>query len=144
MGDMEARIRRVIGHATRQARLRANLTQREVAERVGLVPEVYGRIERGQMTPSVGTLCRVCRTLGMTPSELLGFAQEAPPEWWQEQQQQARRLSHRQRRLHEVLEQLDDSSLEVLHKVALLMRPESRVRPPAEPPARHSSAPPER
>lgn len=133
--DMEERIRHAIGYATRQARLRANLTQREVAERIGLVPEVYGRIERGQMTPSVGTLCRVCKTLGMTPSELLGFAEATPPPWWQEEQRM-HRLPHRQRRLQEVLGQLDDSSLEVLHKVALLMR--AGVRSRAEPASQHS------
>jgi transcriptional regulator with XRE-family HTH domain len=144
MGDMEVRIRRAIGYATRQARLRANLTQREVAGLVGLVPEVYGRIERGQMTPSVGTLCRVCRTLDITPSALLGFAEAGPPEWWQEQKPQVHRLPHRRRRLQEVLEELDDSSLEVLHKVALLMRPESRSRTQAGPAPGHSAPPQER
>ncbi|HEY0092769.1 MAG TPA: helix-turn-helix transcriptional regulator, partial [Archangium sp.] len=38
-----------IGTAARAARVQANLTQEDVAERVGLATEVYGRLERGGM-----------------------------------------------------------------------------------------------
>jgi transcriptional regulator with XRE-family HTH domain len=54
-----------IGKAAREARLRKKLTQADVAERVKLTDEVYGRIERGDMTPSTPTLIKLCTVLGL-------------------------------------------------------------------------------
>ncbi|MET0402221.1 MAG: helix-turn-helix transcriptional regulator, partial [Cystobacter sp.] len=75
-----------IGTAARAARVRANLTQEDVAERVGLATEVYGRLERGGMLPSVPTLKRLCEILripsdvllGLTPAQENFWAKEAP------------------------------------------------------------------
>ncbi|MBN1209174.1 MAG: helix-turn-helix transcriptional regulator [Myxococcaceae bacterium] len=63
-----------IGAVAKQARTHAGLTQQDVAEGVGIVPEVYGRIERGVLLPSVPTLFRLCVTLRTGPHELMGFA----------------------------------------------------------------------
>jgi transcriptional regulator with XRE-family HTH domain len=41
---------------------------------VDLVTEVYGRIERGGMVPSVPTLVSICRALRISADELLGLA----------------------------------------------------------------------
>jgi transcriptional regulator with XRE-family HTH domain len=60
-----------IGRHARQARQRVGLTQAEVAERVDLAVEVYGRIERGRMMPSLGTLARLAAALRVLPSDLL-------------------------------------------------------------------------
>jgi len=51
------------------------MTQAEVAEGIGNAPEVYGRMERGGLLPSVQTLLRLCLILGMGPHELMGFAE---------------------------------------------------------------------
>ncbi len=75
-----------IGTAARAARVRANLTQEDVAERVGLATEVYGRLERGGMLPSVPTLKKLCETLripsdvllGLTPAQENFWTKEAP------------------------------------------------------------------
>ena len=75
-----------IGIAARAARVRANLTQEDVAERVGLATEVYGRLERGGMLPSVPTLKRLCEILripsdvllGLTPAQENFWTKEAP------------------------------------------------------------------
>jgi len=56
------------------ARLRSGLTQADVAETIGTVTEVYGRMERGKLLPSVPTLFRLCLALHSGPHELLGFA----------------------------------------------------------------------
>jgi transcriptional regulator with XRE-family HTH domain len=72
---------RHLGARAREARLRAGLSQAEVAERADLVTEVYGRLERGKMLPSVPSLLRVCRALGVDANTLLGFASTAPPPW---------------------------------------------------------------
>jgi transcriptional regulator with XRE-family HTH domain len=76
-----------IGTAARAARVRANLTQEDVAERVGLATEVYGRLERGGMLPSVPTLKKLCETLhipsdvvlGLTPAQENFWTKEPPP-----------------------------------------------------------------
>jgi transcriptional regulator with XRE-family HTH domain len=67
-----------IGAAAKQARTRAGYTQADVAEAIGTHPEVYGRIERGVMMPSVPTLMRLCLVLGSGPHELMGFSPVDP------------------------------------------------------------------
>ena len=64
-----------MGRAAYEARKRLDLTQQDIADRVGVVAEVYGRLERGQMLPSVPTLCRLCHALGVDPNTLLGIGE---------------------------------------------------------------------
>jgi transcriptional regulator with XRE-family HTH domain len=61
--------------ALKQARKRAGMTQAEVGEAIGTNPEVYGRMERGIILPSVPTLLRLCMALGSGPHELMGFSE---------------------------------------------------------------------
>jgi transcriptional regulator with XRE-family HTH domain len=70
-----------IGTAARAARVQANLTQEDVAERVGLATEVYGRLERGGMLPSVPTLKKLCETLRIPSDVMLGL-QPAQENFW--------------------------------------------------------------
>jgi transcriptional regulator with XRE-family HTH domain len=72
---MDEKLRLALGDAARAARLRLGLTQAEVAKKVGLKPAVYGRVERGGMTPSVPTLRRMCTTLGLSPEVLLSLGE---------------------------------------------------------------------
>jgi transcriptional regulator with XRE-family HTH domain len=67
-----------IGKAARAARVRAELTQEDVAERMGLATEVYGRLERGGMLPSVPTLRKLCVVLRISADALLGLG----PDHW--------------------------------------------------------------
>ena len=60
-----------MGEMLRAARLKAGLTQADVAERVSLVTEVYARIERGHLTPSVLTLRTLCLVLRLDANALL-------------------------------------------------------------------------
>lgn len=60
-----------IGDRARQVRTRLGLNQSEVAERVGISVEVYGRFERGQVTPRISTLLKLCTVLKVTPNDLL-------------------------------------------------------------------------
>jgi transcriptional regulator with XRE-family HTH domain len=71
---MDEKLQRILGEAARAARLRLGLTQAEVAVKVGLSPAVYGRVERGHMTPSVPTLRRLCETLGVSSDAVLSLA----------------------------------------------------------------------
>ncbi len=68
-----------VGAAARVARARLGLTQADVAERVGIAMEVYSRMERGKVLPSVTTLRRLCQVLRIGADTLLGLDAEAPP-----------------------------------------------------------------
>jgi transcriptional regulator with XRE-family HTH domain len=75
---MERPLAMNLGTVAHAARRRAGLTQAEVARRVGVQLEVYGRIERGEMFPSVPTLRRICVALEIGSDELLGLELSQP------------------------------------------------------------------
>ena len=52
------------GTILRQARRRADLTQRDLAERAGLPQSTIGRIEAGSIDPRASTLRRLLRACG--------------------------------------------------------------------------------
>jgi transcriptional regulator with XRE-family HTH domain len=70
---MDDKLRSLLGDIARAARLRRGLTQAEVARQVRLEPGVYGRIERGRMTPSVQSLRRICTVLELSSDQLLSL-----------------------------------------------------------------------
>jgi transcriptional regulator with XRE-family HTH domain len=72
---------KALGDAARAARHQAGLTQADVAERIGVATEVYGRLERGLLMPSVPTLRRLCLALQMPADVLLALGSAHPPEW---------------------------------------------------------------
>jgi len=92
-----------IGAACRAARHHLQLTQEDVAERVGLATEVYGRLERGNMTPSVPTLRKLCLCLNLSADVALALddTAELPPRPAPEAEESAdvRRLLRRVRDL---------------------------------------------
>lgn len=59
----------VSGHLLREARLRAGLTQLELARRAGTARSQISRYERGDVAPSLETLRRLVRACGLE----LGF-----------------------------------------------------------------------
>lgn len=63
-----------LGAQLRRARTRLELTQEQVARAVGFVPTVYGRIERGDMLPSVPKLRELCVVLGISADLLLSLS----------------------------------------------------------------------
>lgn len=77
----QAKLALHLGAMAREARARAGLTQEEAAERIGVATEVYGRLERGNMLPSLPTLMRLCRALAVDANPLLGFSSSTPPAW---------------------------------------------------------------
>jgi transcriptional regulator with XRE-family HTH domain len=64
-------LQKSLGESARAARERLGLTQAQVARRMGLAPNVYGRIERGGMMPAVPTLRKMVLALGMSADVLL-------------------------------------------------------------------------
>jgi transcriptional regulator with XRE-family HTH domain len=69
---MSSALMKSIGRAARQARRARKLTQEDVADRVGVSTQFYGRIERGNALPSVTTLRRMLEVLDLRADELLG------------------------------------------------------------------------
>ncbi|WP_408888551.1 helix-turn-helix transcriptional regulator [Myxococcus faecalis] len=70
-----------LGMSARTARRNMGLTQAVVAERLGVAREVYARLERGHMLPSLHTLKGLCTVLRVPPHELLALdaSIETPP-----------------------------------------------------------------
>lgn len=62
---------KTIGGNARALRLKLESTQEELAEAVGLSPQVYSRLERGGVLPSLGTLMRLCTAFEVTPDRLI-------------------------------------------------------------------------
>ena len=48
------------------------LTQREVAQVIGCIPNVYSRYERGEREPDIETLCRIASCFDVTLDYLVG------------------------------------------------------------------------
>lgn len=76
-----------LGRALREGRERTGASQHEIAERLGITLEYYGRLERGQQLPSLPTLVDLCRTLDVsfdalvreTPATALGAREHEKP-----------------------------------------------------------------
>ncbi|WP_369167742.1 helix-turn-helix domain-containing protein [Streptomyces sp. R28] len=63
--------RRRIGRCIQGARVDHNLTQEQVFLAVPLTRSFYQEIEAGQANPSLETLLRIARVIGVTISDLL-------------------------------------------------------------------------
>jgi transcriptional regulator with XRE-family HTH domain len=69
---MDAELAKTIGNAARKRRQSLGLTQEDVAERLGVTVEFYGRIERGRTLPSTPTLVALSKSLDLSADTLLG------------------------------------------------------------------------
>lgn len=111
------KLTRHLGKTLRAARARTEWTQADVAERVGVVTEVYGRMERGHLTPSVPNLRKLCEVLQLDAGEALGLDSTKPAAWLKEPAPMDEE-SPRMRRLMRTLRQLDDKKLAAMSLVA--------------------------
>ena len=69
---------KVIGRHIRDARKSAGLTQEAAANQLGLSPEHYGKVERGERTVNLERLVQISHLYGTTVCALLeGFNTEA-------------------------------------------------------------------
>ncbi|HEX8826351.1 MAG TPA: helix-turn-helix domain-containing protein [Archangium sp.] len=103
--ETKAKLSKALGDSAREARQKAGLTQADVAERIGVATEVYGRLERGLLMPSVPTLRRLCLALHLPADKLLALGTSHSPTWAdvppppQQEGLQMRRLLRHVRRL---------------------------------------------
>lgn len=62
-----------IGRHLQQARHDKNLTQAEVAQRARTTVNHYAKIERGEVVPSLKTLEKIVKALGIKSADVLPF-----------------------------------------------------------------------
>lgn len=117
-----------IGSAARKARLRLQLSQEDVAERVGVATEVYGRLERGELRPSTPTLVKLSRALGVSADILLGLSHESAPTSETSEVAADPALSAEFRRLRRTLRTLDRLQLSTFRRMAGVLVFHSRRR----------------
>jgi transcriptional regulator with XRE-family HTH domain len=115
--QMRQRFANELGAAAREARGQRGLTQAEVAERIGIAMEVYGRIERGVLLPSLPTFLGMCRVLEADPRVLLGLVS---PDSSPGPQQTTEDPPH-VRRLTRLARELDEDEVIALQGVAKVM-----------------------
>jgi len=74
-------LKKTLGANIRKARTRLGITQEQMAEMLEMSTEVYGRMERGLIFPSVKRLVDICGKLGESADKLLGLSlSEVTPE----------------------------------------------------------------
>ena len=69
----EPAILTAVGYRLKEIRLKKGFTQEDVAKKAGIAISQIGRIERGQLNPSVSTLFVISNALGIQPKELFDF-----------------------------------------------------------------------
>lgn len=69
MNSKKSRIRKSL----KSARIKAKLTQKQLAEKLGLNTNFYARIERGEENPSLETLKKLTKILKIKSSDILSF-----------------------------------------------------------------------
>lgn len=111
------RLANTLGAAAREARLQRGLTQGEVADRVGIAMEVYGRIERGVLLPSIRTFLELCRVLEADARVLLGLMEPGRASAPQQTHEEPPHL----RRLMRLARELREEEVTALHGVAKVM-----------------------
>jgi transcriptional regulator with XRE-family HTH domain len=65
-----------LGHAIRQSRTAAGLSQEELSLKSGVHRNYIGGVERGERRPTVATVARLAEALGVRSSDLLGAAEQ--------------------------------------------------------------------
>lgn len=62
-----------IGKRIKELRLKHNISQEQLAFETGLPRVQIGRIERGEINTTIGTLVIICRELYIQPKDLFDF-----------------------------------------------------------------------
>jgi transcriptional regulator with XRE-family HTH domain len=62
-----------IGKKIKALREKKNLTQAEVAEKAGIHPNYYARVERGEVDARTNIIQKIAKALGVKSSDILPF-----------------------------------------------------------------------
>ena len=69
-----------LGPRIKAARKAMNMTQRDIAQLVGISTEYFGRMERGHALPSLKTLFKVLGVLGIGIGDFFALGPDGTPE----------------------------------------------------------------
>ena len=69
--ELTAELQIAFGRNVKAARIKAGMTQTELADLSGLRQHHLSQIENGQMNVTLGTMARLARTLGSEVSDML-------------------------------------------------------------------------
>jgi transcriptional regulator with XRE-family HTH domain len=122
--EAKQKLAKALGDSAREARQRAGLTQADVAERIGVATEVYGRLERGLLMPSVPTLRRLCLALHLPADALLALDSPQTPAWAEVPIPPPVQEGPQMRRLMRHVRKLNPTQLRALSLVAATLRRE--------------------
>lgn len=89
----------MFGEMLRYLRSTRNITQREIAEYLGVSPSTVGMYEQDRRQPDIETLMRIANFYGVPLSSLAGYPEEE---------------SENKRELLKLVDQLDDDQLKEL------------------------------
>ncbi len=70
---MEQDLKKQIGQRIKESRIQANLTQREVSEKLGIVLQQYKTYESGRYELDYKKLTEICKILDVSDDFLLGL-----------------------------------------------------------------------
>jgi len=65
-----------IGGKIREVRLRRNMSQKELADKIGLTPSFISQLENNQISPSINSFLQICAALDMNPGGILESDQQ--------------------------------------------------------------------
>jgi len=71
------RLHRRFGDALREIRKKKGFTQEALAYKAGITPAYVGQLERGLKSPSLWTIHRLCRVLGVSMRDLVGASEKS-------------------------------------------------------------------
>ena len=72
---MENELKKQVGQRIRESRMRANLTQKEVSEKLGIVLQQYQTYESGRYELDYKKLIDICQVLDVSADYLLGVSE---------------------------------------------------------------------
>lgn len=67
----------MLGEEIKKARLKARLTQEELAFRAGVSRQYISLLELDEKSPTVDLLIRVCKAMGASAGKIVGRAEKA-------------------------------------------------------------------
>lgn len=104
-----------IGARIRRIRTGMKISQEELAARSKVSLNQLGRIERGERSPTLATLLKICNGLGITTGEL--FA-DAPPAGHAANGRRQSEKDILEKKITETLKKLRTRELQLIHRLA--------------------------
>ena len=97
-------LKQMIGARIKEIRTKKGITQEQLSERMEINPKYLSSIERGKENPTLNTLIRLSKSLGVDLSEIFRFIQIEDP-------------TERKNLIISLLEKADSEQLKLIFKI---------------------------